>query len=157
MMNFGSWRAFRDVAALANAGMDWPRLEEEAKHHHAESSCYWTLRLAERLVGAVLPQDTMARLRLSTDESWLGVCERHVIGEIFRAENRCPSLWLRRLLWEKAIQPVRSGHGDARPWLLDDLAPENMDPEHTDGGFVRVVRQLSRVGDWIRYVRGLLG
>ena len=155
MMNFGSWRTFRDVVALTASGIDWSRFEESAKRNRAESSCYWTLRLAERLVGAELPPDTMSRLKRSTDERWIGLCERHVVGEIFRAENRCPSLWLRRLLWERAIQPERAEHGEVRPWMLDDLAPENMDPEQTEGGVVRAARHLSRVGDWYRYARAL--
>ncbi|MEO6446628.1 MAG: nucleotidyltransferase family protein [Gemmatimonadaceae bacterium] len=155
MMSFGSWRAFRDVAALSTAGLDWELFEAEARRNRAESSCYWTLRLAERLVGASLPEGLMTRLRRSTDAAWSGLCERHVIGEIFRSEHRCPSLWLRRLLWEQAIQPGRAGHGDVRPWLLDDLSPENLTPERREGGVLRMLRHFSRAGSWYRYARVL--
>lgn len=157
MMLFGAWRSFRDVIALSSAGLDWDRFVGLARRHRAESASFWTLRLAERLAGAALPPEVMARLERATSPNWIGVCERHAAREMFPSEERCPSQWLRRRLWELSIRPVAAGHRDARPWLLDDMAPENLHPEQRDGGVRRMVRQMPRLGAWARYARALLG
>ncbi len=156
-MVFGAWRAFRDVIAMSQAGLDWDRFVEEAERHRAASSCYWTLRLAERLAGAILPPEVLSRLGRSTSAGWTSVLDRHAAREMFPSADRCPSQWLRRVLWVRAIRPVESGHGEARPWLLDDMAPENVDPTHLDAGVVRAIRQLPRLGAWVRYARALAG
>lgn len=156
MMLFGAWRAFRDVIALTNAGVDWTRFLDRARRHKAESSCFWTLRLAERLTGAVLPPEVMERLGQSTTHRMVGICERHACREMIASPDRCPSQWLRRTLWEVAIQPDRAGHGSARPWLLDDMAPENINPSSREGGGLRAFRQLTRLGAWLRYAGAIL-
>ena len=155
MMLFGAWRAFRDVIALSGAGLNWELFLAEAKRYRAESACFWTLRLAERLAGASLPQEVLARLAESTSVRWISVCERHAAREMLANADRCPSQWLRRTLWETAIRPDEAGHGAARPWLLDDMAPENLAPERREFGMVRAARQLPRLGAWIRYVAAL--
>lgn len=157
MMLFGAWRAFRDVIALADAGLDWDKFVAEAERHRASSSCFWTLRLAERLVGAALPAEVMVRLRRSTSPRILGISERHAAREMFPSPDRCPSQWLRRRLWELSIRPEASGHGAVRPWLLDDMAPENVSPDQKQVGMVRAARHLPRLGAWARYVRALMG
>lgn len=156
MMLFGAWRAFRDVTALANAGVDWERVLELARRYRAESCCYWTFRLAERLTGATLPAWVMERLGGATTRALAGVCERHAAREMFPTPDRCPSQWLRRVLWEAAIQPDEAGHGGARPWLLDDMAPENINPGAREGGGLRAFRQLTRMGAWFRYAGAIL-
>lgn len=156
MMLFGAWRSFRDVIALSAAELDWDRFAFEARRHRAESACFWTLRLAERLAGATLPREVMTRLERSTSTHWVAVCERHAAREMFPSEDRCPSQWLRRRLWELSIRPRAAGHGDARPWLLDDMAPENVDPERREAGVRRMVRHVPRLGAWARYARSLL-
>ncbi|MBK6486230.1 MAG: nucleotidyltransferase family protein [Gemmatimonadetes bacterium] len=157
MMLFGAWRSFRDVVALSTAGLDWDRFVADARRHRAESACFWTLRLAERLAGAMLPPEVMSRLERATSPRWIDVCERHAAREMFPSEDHCPSQWLRRRLWELSIRPKAAGHGAARPWLLDDMAPENVRPEQRDGGVRRMVRQVPRLGAWVRYARALLG
>jgi hypothetical protein len=157
MMQFGAWRAFRDVGALAGRGLDWDRFVAEARRNRAESACFWTLRLAQRLAGVVLPAEAMATLRRSTSEGWIGVCERHAAREMFPSPDGCPSQWLRRRLWEVSIRPKASGHGTARPWLLDDMAPENVNPDQREVGMLRAARQLPRLGEWFRYLRALAG
>lgn len=156
MMLFGAWRAFRDVIALTNAGIDWERFLEQARRHRAESVCYWTFRLAERLTGASLPAPVMERLGRASTQRIVGICERHAAREMFPSPDRCPSQWLRRTLWEAAIQPDRAGHGSARPWLLDDMAPENINPDAREGGVLRAFRHLPRVGAWVRYAGAIL-
>lgn len=155
MMLFGAWRAFRDVGALVGAGIDWARFEELARRHRAESACYWTFRLADRLTGAVVPGDVVDRLERSTSRRTAGIAERHAIREMFPSPQRCPSEWLRRRLWEAAIRPRRGGHGGARPWLLDDMLLENIDPEAREVGVLRAFRHVPRVGDWVRYVAAI--
>ncbi len=76
---------------------------------------------------------------------------------MFPSPDRCPSQWLRRRLWELSIRPGASGHGDARPWLLDDMAPENVNPDQRQVGMVRAARHLPRLGAWARYARALIG
>jgi hypothetical protein len=156
-MVFGAWRAFRDVIAMSKAGLDWGQFVEEAERYRAASSCYWTLRLAERLAGAELPPEVLTRLGRSTSTGWVTMLDRHAAREMFPSIDRCPSQWMRRLLWMKAIRPVEAGHGAARPWLLDDMAPENVDPARRERGLIRVIRQLPRLGAWVRYARALAG
>lgn len=155
MLLFGAWRAFRDMIALTDAGIDWARFEGLAGRYRAESVSYWTFRLAGQLVGAEVPAEVMERLGRSVTTTLRGMCERHAAREMFPSPERCPSQWLRRTLWTAAIQPARSGHGSARPWLLDDMAPENVDPSRREGGVLRAFRHLPRAGDWLRYVVGI--
>lgn len=156
MMLFGAWRAFRDVIALADAGLDWEKFVAEAARYRASSSCFWTLRLAERLAGAALPTEVMARLQRSTSPRLLAVSERHAVREMFPSLDGCPSQWLRRRLWELSIRPGASGHGSVRPWELDDMAPENVNPDQREVGMVRAARHLPRLGAWARYARTLM-
>ena len=155
MMSFGSWRAFRDVMALADAGIDWDAFVELAAENRAESTCYWTLRLAERLTGAVLPAATMDRLEQRCEPRWPGVVERHVVSELYLEDRRCPSQWVRRRLWETAIRPVMAGHGEIRPWILDESL--NEERPASIGGMHKAARQLARFRDWWRYARQLAG
>ncbi|MEP7384004.1 MAG: nucleotidyltransferase family protein [Gemmatimonadota bacterium] len=157
MMLFGAWRAFRDVMALSDAGIDWDKFLADAERHRAASSCFWTLRLSERLAGATLPAEVMRRLQRSTSPRLISICERHAAREMFPSPDRCPSQWLRRRLWELSIRPEASGHGTARPWLLDDMAPENVNPDRRQVGMVRAARHLPRLGAWARYARALIG
>jgi hypothetical protein len=99
----------------------------------------------------------MQELSKAASPRWIAVCERHAAREMFESPDRCPSQWMRRTLWEVSLRPEASGHGAARPWLLDDFAPENFDPEARAAGVTRMFRQLPRLGAWIRYVRVLMG
>lgn len=156
MMLFGAWRAFRDVIALSGAGVDWDRFVGEAERQKASSACFWTLRLAERLAGATLPGEVMRRLERSVSPSMLSIGERHAAREMFPSSDGCPSQWLRRRLWELSIRPRASGHGGVRPWELDDMAPENVNPDQREVGMVRAARHLPRLGAWARYARVLM-
>lgn len=150
MLSFGAWRSFRDVVALASAGIDWGFFEAEVQRNRAASSAYWTLHLAKRLASADVPSDTIHRLARSTDSMARGLTERHLEGELFSGQPECPSVSLRRLLWEAAIRPGRSSHGSARPWNLDDV-----------GGVGEVARRgvherLTQIGATVRYLRRLV-
>jgi hypothetical protein len=156
MMIFGSWRAFRDVIALVEAGVDWDRFVALAESNKAASSCFWTLHLAERLVGAEIPVSVLSRLEAACNERWIGVIERHAVREIFPLDGVCPSQRVRRWMWETAIQPESAGHGSVRPWILDDTL---LEPGSASmGGVLRLAtRQLGQLGQWWRYGRAIFG
>lgn len=156
MMLFGAWRAFRDVIALGGAGVDWDSFVTQAERQKASSACFWTLRLAERLAGATLPGEVMRRLERSVSPGLISIGERHAAREMFPSADGCPSQWLRRRLWELSIRPRASGHGAVRPWELDDMAPENVNPDQREVGMVRAARHLPRLGAWARYARVLI-
>lgn len=156
MMLFGSWRAFRDVIALTEAGVDWDRFVALAETNKAASSCFWTLHLSSRLVGADIPERVLSRLQAAFGKRWIGVVERHAVRELFPFEGVCPSQRVRRWMWETAIQPRSAGHGDVRPWMLDDTLMDSSPP--SVGGVMRLAaRQLGQLTSWWRYARAIAG
>jgi len=46
----------------------------------------------------------------------LQAIERHFIRNLFPVEFACPSVTLDHALWELAVMPSWSGHGEVRPW-----------------------------------------
>jgi hypothetical protein len=63
-MEWGGWRAFRDVNALARSGdWSWPEFVDLARDSRGATSCYWTLRLARGLAGAPIPDDVLRAFR----------------------------------------------------------------------------------------------
>lgn len=116
----GAWRALRDVRTLAaRATPDWPALVSAARDARAASCAWWTLRLAQSLMDAPVPAETMRALRPRGPESPLRRLEGHFAATLFGGAN-CPSPWLERRLWEAAIRPRAHGHGAARPWQRND-------------------------------------
>lgn len=156
MMLFGSWRAFRDVIALTGVGVDWDRFVALAESNKAASSCFWTLHLSQRLVGAEIPAEVLSRLKAACNERWIGVVERHALRELFPLEGVCPSQRVRRWMWETAIRPRSAGHGDVRPWILDDSLMES-GPGSVGGVMRLAARQLGQLGLWWRYARAIAG
>ena len=120
-MHWGSWRTLRDSAAIIQlGGFDWTEFVGFARATRATTCCYWTLRLTRRLTGAAVPDDVLASLRPPYPEFIIARLERHFISSLFRSEDRCPSVWLTRRLWEAGISPRWSRHGAARPWRLPE-------------------------------------
>jgi hypothetical protein len=124
-MRGGAWRALRDVAAISGgqqskerATVDWPAFVVLARESRAATCCYWTLRLARDLACAQVPEDVLQALRPAAPTFVMNRLERHYVFDLFPAERRCPSEWLRRRLWELGIAPGRSEHGAARPWTV---------------------------------------
>ena len=113
----GAWRTFRDVSTLVDSGrIDWSVFLDRARAHRATSCCYWTLRLAERLAGLRLPREVLSSLRPPVGRSVVFALERHYLLNLLPAESTAASVRLISALWSAGMQPVRMGHGSARPW-----------------------------------------
>lgn len=152
-MLFGAWRTVRTVnAMLKHPDFDWSGFVHRAQTAKAATACYWTLRLANRLGGLVVPTDALARLA-PPNAPWINdAIERHFVAALAPGEGpTCPSAGLSRLLWRAALRPRWSGHGQVGRW----------DPEHrwerehgtlsTETATARVVRHLANVKDWWRF------
>lgn len=113
----GAWRTFRDATILVENGqLDWSAFLNLARAHRATSCCYWVLRLASRLTGLVLPGGVLRALQPPAARPMLAVLERHYVLNLLPAESIEASVRLTSLLWSAGVQPVRMGHGRARPW-----------------------------------------
>jgi len=114
---FGVWRTIRDVDALTRTGaVDWDAFVAVARSSRGATSCYWTFRLVERAAGVSVPNHVVAELRPPRSSYVLQAIEEHFVRNLFPVEFACPSVTLDHVLWELAIMPGRSGHGDIRPW-----------------------------------------
>ena len=152
MMQWGSWRTFRDVeATTGQADMPWERLVDLARESRATTCCFWTLRLARNLAGVQVPDDVLRALRPPLPEFFLDGCERHYALQLFPTESRCPSVWLSRRLWELGIAPRWSGHGSSRPWQIAWVEGANQTSD-SDPWPRRFLRHLSRVGVSMGYL-----
>ena len=153
-MHFGAWRTFRAVSAITRApGFDWDGLVRTAHDARAATSCYWTLRLASRLSGIVVPDRVLAHLAPPTAEWVREALERHFVAAIAMGEGPVsPSIQVTRLLWRTALRPKWSGHRD----------PGRSDPEKrwerargtlsTETFAERVVRHLEGYSTWWRFL-----
>jgi Uncharacterised nucleotidyltransferase len=120
-MQWGSWRTLRDSAAIIQlGGFDWTEFVGFARATRATTCCYWTLRLTRRLTRAAVPDDVLASLRPPYPEFIIDRLERHFVSSLFPSEDRCPSVWLTRRLWEAGVSPRWSRHGAARPWKVSE-------------------------------------
>ena len=118
-MEWGSWRTFRDTTAIIDRNkIDWTEFLAFARETRATTCCFWTLRLTRRLTGAPVPGAVLDSLRPPYPEFIVNRLERHLLASLFPSDNRCPSVRLTRRLWEVAVAPDWSGHGDARPWQV---------------------------------------
>ena len=120
-VEFAAWRTFRTVSlVLRSPGFSWERFVETALTAKAATSCYWTLRLAERLGAADIPPAVLAHLQPPTAEFLRAAIERHFIASLVPGEGiASPSIRLSRMLWRTALRPRWSGH----------RAPDRWDPE----------------------------
>jgi hypothetical protein len=154
MLEFGTWRTFRDVHAIVDAGMDWDAFADLALQSRGGTSAYWTLRLAHALSGFPAPPSVLQRLRPHRPEVVLRRIEHHFAHVMLRTENTCPSVRLGRKVWEIAFEPGRSGHGGSRPWDHDhDFASAAPAPNN---GTPRFQRGLADLRQWARYGRTVL-
>jgi hypothetical protein len=120
-LQWGAWRALRDGAAIIErAKFDWTAFVSLAQETRAATCCFWSLRLTRRLTGAAVPDDVLNSLHPPYPEFIVECLERHFVASLFPSENRCPSVWLTRRLWETAISPRWSKHGGARPWHVTE-------------------------------------
>ncbi len=115
-MRFGLGRMVRDLGVLSPV-VDWDRLVRLAHATHAESCCYWPLRLAALLGGVPVPPEVTASLA-PRSPAWLrNALVRVVITAALDPRREfVPSIQLWHFAWALAIRPGASGHGAARPW-----------------------------------------
>lgn len=150
----GALNAFRDVAVLSAAdGFSWERLVQVAEETRSETSVYWTLRLARRLAGLVVPATVLDRLAPALGERKRSVLEHHFAHIVCRTEYACPSVALRRKLWATAL-----GGAHIEPYEFNSPTP----PRRTRfaGATLaktrRLAAQLRRLPIWSCYCVGLL-
>ena len=153
----GAWSTIRDIATLVERGaISWPTLVETARRTCAEASCYWTLRLARRLAGMSVPDETLEALRPPMGESVMRRLESHFVHLLLRDDRACPSVAMRRRLWWIAMQPGADARVDEREWRRtpraapDGVARRVFDTVHS------MTRHALRAPRWTRYVASLV-
>jgi hypothetical protein len=157
MMRTGGWNTFRDLATLEQAGcIDWAEVLEIAERWRATSCCYWALRLGSSLAHLSVPEWVLERLQPQISAAGLRTLERHFSQFLTRRDLSCPSVYLERLLWTKAIEPARLGHGASRPWLVSPELQDAYGTPNTESLMQRIVAHLSNARRWGSYAVSLL-
>jgi hypothetical protein len=154
-MEWGSWRTFRDVAAIVHRGtIDWDEFVALARDSRAATCCFWTLSLARRLTGVTVPDGVLASLSPPYPNFVIRRLERHLIASLLASDDRCPSVRLDRKLWETAVAPGWSGHGASRPWDVSErwLAGSLRKPEEkeVDSLSIRVRKAIAGAAYLVR-------
>ena len=151
---FGVWRTIRDVDAITrNGDVDWDAFVGVARASRGATSCYWTFRIAELTAGVIAPARVMDQLRPPRSAYVLAAIERHFVRNLFPVEFACPSVALDHALWELAVMPRWSGHGDVRPW--DEEGDFVVPGERVVPATPRLQR-LRRIFESSAYIRTLL-
>jgi hypothetical protein len=139
---FGVWRTIRDIDALTRDGtLDWDAFVQAAQSSRGSTSCYWTFRIAELVAAVSVPASVTERLRPPRNGYVLQAVERHLLRNLFPVEVACPSVTLDHALWELAVMPAWSGHGEVRPW---DEEPEFVVPRD-ESAPARILPRRERV------------
>ncbi len=120
------WRTFRDIDALAAAGLvDWGDVSRHLQGGPAATCCYWALRLGRTLAALEVPDRVLTALAPPLPRLALNAIERYYVARL------CPphdwdsrTARLPKLLWSVGIQPRWSGHGGSRPWAMSELFVE---------------------------------
>ena len=157
----GAWRTLRDVTTIAETQtIDWDAFVRDAQLARAATMCYWTLRLASRLVGAQVPADVIRTLRPRRSEGVLRRLERLLVYELVPSETICPSNAMFQAMWTFAVQPRSIGHGGVRPWHvsreLTEAYPADGAGEVRRGLRERIAYHSLHLVHWARYFRSLL-
>jgi len=157
-MEWGAWRAFRDVDLLTRASLDWRRFVILARASRANTCCYWTLRLARNLVGACVPDEVLHALRPRLPGAVLDILERHYALQLFPGERRCPSVRIGQRLWEVGIAPRSCGHGSVRPWdTSQEWITPPLEKHGSDGWREELRRAVSHVASSVSYLCRMAG
>jgi len=143
-----SWNAFRDAATLIREGrIDWDEFTKTAAEARAHTCAYWTLHLAKELARVDVPGGVLERLH--RPKAWARALVVRDFSVGFSATGiACPSTRLRRAIWEAAVQPEASGHGDIRPWVRDHLFTVRTPRADAPGGW--------RIAAWRKYLAAVL-
>ncbi|HEX6944410.1 MAG TPA: nucleotidyltransferase family protein [Gemmatimonadaceae bacterium] len=158
-MSFGAWRTFRVISIVtAMSDFSWERFVNMAAASRASTTCFWTLRLANRLSGIDVPDDVLRRLTPPTPARVLAALERHFIAAIAVGEMPVsPSVRLDHLLWLAAIRPGWSGHQRSRYWDHENKWGQAYGASKPSR-WQLFVRHLSEYRRWTSFVtRTLLG
>lgn len=160
------WRSCSDLSALLEAGrVSWDELVERSRASRSATSLYWTLRLAQRLMGLEVPQRVLERTTPTRSRLLLRTLERHYLAHVTPARIECPSHRLRRALWEWGMRPGASGHGKSRPWSRNALfqaAATAAEAPGADAGAgaelgAKLWRHLRQFRVWWRYLAMVSG
>jgi hypothetical protein len=158
MMRSATWRTFRDLRTLAEAGaIDWAEVGREARRVRGGSCCYWALRLARRWAGVTVPEPLLESLRPPIRDALLPVLERHFAQQWYPVDLVCPSARLDWALWRIAVRPGWSGHGTVRPWQRNEYFKNPEMPRRSQDDVPRKLRRhVGKLGAYVRYFRGIL-
>lgn len=153
---FGVWRTIRDVDAITRSGtVDWAAFIEAARATRGATSCYWAFRIVDVTSGVRVPEDVLRALQPPRRQYVLRAIERHFVRNLFPVEVACPSVTLDHAIWDLAIMPGWSGHGEVRPWDEErEFAIPSSDPDA-----VRILPKRERVRRLLAspgYIRALL-
>jgi hypothetical protein len=153
----GAWRTFRDVDALVRSGrIDWETLYIRAVSAKAVTSVYWTLRLANELAALNLPEEQIDRFRPRGSDYLLVRMEHHLATALLPSVRACPSRSLSRWMWEAAVQPRFSGHGNSRPWAHDQVVRETFLRGPSPTFWTRTTIQMNALRAWTGYLSAVL-
>ena len=153
-LHLGAWHTFRDLGTLARRGLlNWDDFVETAQAWRAGTCAYWTLRLGRTLAALPVSDDVLRRLAPRLPDVILDRLERHFIQTALRSGSTCPSVRLNRELWNLAMQPGPSGHGESRPWLASAaLMEERRRLEARPPAWRGPLARVGRVFRWSRYL-----
>ena len=157
-MRSGSWKVFRDVAAIVqDRSFDWPTFLMAARQSRASACCYWTLRLARVLAYAPIPDDVLDQLRPALPAPLRLALERHLSGNLLEPERVCPSELLAHAAWKLATAPDRDDHGTRPAWRSGHQAWHLLTEGAAEGPLAASKRAALSPHAWTRYVGCLLG
>jgi len=140
---FGAWRTVRDVDAIARrTDLDWDEFVFVARRVRGETSCYWTLRIAEVAGGVEIPASVLRDLHPRRSAFVLRAVEHHFLINLVPDGVSCPSGTLDRAIWNLGVMPGRSGHGDIRPWNADDAFVPAVLPRRAGSSRTRRLRRI---------------
>ncbi|MGI8497948.1 MAG: nucleotidyltransferase domain-containing protein [Gemmatimonadaceae bacterium] len=154
----GSWRTFRDIAAITSGMFEWDDFIDLARDSRGATACYWPLRLARTLSGIHVPPDVLRLLRPPHSAYLLNRLETHYSHHLMPGEFICPSATVRYRLWQIGMSPKKSGYGSARPWktLIERFKMLGDSQSSPDTVARRALRQARYMGSWARYLRTVL-
>jgi hypothetical protein len=156
-MRAGAWHAFRDLGELERAGMiDWPQLVRLATRTRASTCCYWTLKLARTMTDLAVPDFVLDALAPRISKPLLERLEYHFVNLLVRRDATRLPLRLDRALWSLAVQPLRQGHGNARPWTVSAERKAALLRQSPGSSRERIVRHVAQVARSSTYIARLL-
>ena len=146
-----AWLSFLDIGAyVASPDTDWPAFVDLARTTRADTSAYWTLRLARSLAMIPVPDDVLEKLKPDLPEFMLLMLERQYTLNMFPTDLHCPSVWLKNKFFQLGIQ--RGKHVVEMHDFVD--SNKGQDTENEPAGFWGLLGNHMRSWkSWGRYLR----